>query len=1526
MIRSLLKGKAMPLFLISIFFSWHGYAQCGLDIYIANDQSGSVDTREDMQSRQFIERLSLAFSLGNGNAESRIAIASWSWSDEFEPYNFPSAGAGYTILPADIIAYRNSTRPFTGGTDPYTAILEAWQNINVTPVPGRNVSKVIVLMTDAYAEQVNPGIISLANQVKATGVRIVVMGIDAASGNPPQNILQNVASPGMNFTASSYTDLIDNALGTIQAINTAVCPAPPITFDLTVAINTFDCNSGQVSYKVSNAGNQSFGPATLNVSFYAGNPFYNTASLVTTHAQPAITLAAGSSATYTYSNSLLTGARSLYAVVNLDTAGTNAVPPLPYDLSAKLLVAGEYNSLNNFSSVYTTTGCVKAVIDVRNTGAMGCNNTANYQVQVCNTGSANATIESLTSLTPAGFNLLSTQVTASPAGCNSIAENIQRNWGTYFGGTGSETVMDVVADASGNVYIAGYTTSSSNIATAGVSDNSYNGSTDGFVAKFNAAGVLQWGTYIGGTGTDNIQRMAVDNSGNVYVSGYSASTAGIASAGAYQTSRSGSEDAFLIKLNGTNGTRLWGTYYGDNSNSANETNALVTVSGSDVYIAMRTSTGSSNLTTNGTTHIGGVDVVLVKFNSAGTRIWATLWGGTNDEQIGFGEIIADASGLYFGGSTYSTSGIAFGNYWDNTHPGGRVAFLSRFDPATGNKVWAGYLDDAGSSSDVTQIHIENATNLVVTTVGSAAKLYRFSVNGGAPLLSSAPITGGIHKMVVDASGTIYTGLPTTQGGLGTSGAYQEANAGATDILLRIYSSSFALRYATYYGDTGNEVAVVSLAIDASANIFLTGATTTNPSTVLASPGAHQTASAGSNQAILAKFAPLKPRGVLPAGCCVLLNYVYDASTAASGTYNTGFDVSATKVLPSDSDPVMLPNSNFAVPGYAGAYNGFDGAANTTDDVIKTGSPCVASASPVTMAVSLAAPGSCSQSFGTATITINNPNTGISFYNKRLLLNLTGTGSVFSGEPYDLTSGLQLQSPDISNPDYSVPGIEGQLNGKNDNQYLTIYSLPPGTSTFKIDVALGTAATNIAATVLDLPAFYNSGGTTNTATGAGWAASPSGPVINLTYPGSIDAGSTISVSATTTGAAMVQWVSATTGNLTNSGTIAMPQIIYTPSATDIAAGYADISLTAVSAAGCDNLRAFRVIINNVARDYGDAPTSYDLGQMQLPVAAASTGLTGLYLGLTDPDTEPMSQPSVTCHGDGNEEDGLRGYGLPLSGQTDWRINVQATNNAAAQAYLVAYIDWNYDGDFLDANEQSSAVTVPSLSGTAIYQPVFTVPVMASPDTYMRLRISTDQPSIKFPYGASPEGEVEDYLVSINVPLTVRLNNFNAVRDAAHVLLSWETSAEIINDHFDIERSSNGTGNWQKIGEVNGYGNSTQLHSYRFIDRLPHLTTNYYRLRQVDTEGRLHYSPVRLVTFSSKEAVYPNPVKDQLFIGADSHNNRFNVVVTSTSGEQLLQKNNITSGSAISMTSLPSGVYVVKVLSGDNSARYFKIVKQ
>ena len=136
-----------------------------------------------------------------------------------------------------------------------------------------------------------------------------------------------------------------------------------------------------------------------------------------------------------------------------------------------------------------------------------------------------------------------------------------RQWGTYYGGTIYDYGYSCAVDGSGNVYLAGLTSSATTIASGGHQNTYGGGNGDAFLVKFNASGVRQWGTYYGGTNNDGGNSCAVDGSGNVYLAGTTTSETGMASGGHQNPYGGGNGDAFLVKFN-TNGIRQWGTYYG----------------------------------------------------------------------------------------------------------------------------------------------------------------------------------------------------------------------------------------------------------------------------------------------------------------------------------------------------------------------------------------------------------------------------------------------------------------------------------------------------------------------------------------------------------------------------------------------------------------------------------------------------------------------------------------------------------------------------------------------------------------------------------------------------------------------------------------------------------------------------------------------------------------------------------------------------------------------------------------------------
>ena len=205
-----------------------------------------------------------------------------------------------------------------------------------------------------------------------------------------------------------------------------------------------------------------------------------------------------------------------------------------------------------------------------------------------------------------------------------VIDPVVRVWGTYYGGSGVDAGWNCTTDAAGNVYMSGYTASTSGIATAGAHQTVFGGGGgygDAFLVKFNSSGTRQWGTYYGGSGVDAGWNCNTDAAGNVYIAGSTESTSGIATAGSHQTVFGGGVwDAFLVKFN-SSGQRQWGTYYGGSGSEYGL--SCTTDATGNVYLAGQTSsnTGIATAGAHQTVYGGGVwDAFLVKFNGASVGI------------------------------------------------------------------------------------------------------------------------------------------------------------------------------------------------------------------------------------------------------------------------------------------------------------------------------------------------------------------------------------------------------------------------------------------------------------------------------------------------------------------------------------------------------------------------------------------------------------------------------------------------------------------------------------------------------------------------------------------------------------------------------------------------------------------------------------------------------------------------------------------------------------------------------------------
>ena len=119
--------------------------------------------------------------------------------------------------------------------------------------------------------------------------------------------------------------------------------------------------------------------------------------------------------------------------------------------------------------------------------------------------------------------------------------------------------------------------------------------------------------------------------------------------------------------------------------------------------------------------------------------------------------------------------------------------------------------------------------------------------------------------------------------------------------------------------------------------------------------------------------------------------------------------------------------------------------------------------------------------------------------------------------------------------------------------------------------------------------------------------------------------------------------------------------------------------------------------------------------------------------------------------------------------------------------------------------------------------------------------------------------------LNQTLPVVWQEFRAEQKDGEVMLHWRTAAELNNDFFEVQHSDNGI-LFTPIGEVPGNGTTRTISQYSYRDAYPVLGTNYYRLKQVDFDGKFEYSPVLTVVHADNSELtlhlYPNPASTTL----------------------------------------------------------------
>lgn len=514
------------------------------------------------------------------------------------------------------------------------------------------------------------------------------------------------------------------------------------------------------------------------------------------------------------------------------------------------------------------------------------------------------------------------------------------------GGDGEYLGIDV--DAVGNAYVTGITKSVDFPIVPGAFDTTYSGGTqDVYVAKLNAAGsALVYSTYLGGGGRDYGTAIAVDASGEVYVTGGTTSGDFPTTPGAFDTTFGGADDAFVTKLNSAGSSLLYSTYLADSGGYGIAVDAAgnAYVTGGARTAGFPTTPGAFDRT------FAGGDAFVTKLNPAGSAlVYSTFLGGTGNDS-GEGIVVDEGGNAYLSGYTDSADFSTTMGALDTSFGGGLDGFVARLNAAGSALVFATYvggtgfdsgrdiaLDGTGSvyvTGETSSIDFPTTVDAFDTSLGGSFDAFVTKLNGaGSSLIYSTYLGGsgdeGGRGVVVSGLDEAYiTGATTSNDFPVTADAFDSMFDAGVDAFLTILSAAASTpTYSTYIGGSADDGGS-GIAVDASGGAYVTGVAFSNdfPTT----PGAFDTSWNGGGDIFVTKFAngapnlqvsALKGKSVAAAGALYSAkDTTRNVGTEASAPTVTKFYLSQDGTWDADDIP-LAPVSGRGVPGLpAGTSN------------------------------------------------------------------------------------------------------------------------------------------------------------------------------------------------------------------------------------------------------------------------------------------------------------------------------------------------------------------------------------------------------------------------------------------------------------------------------------------------------------------------------------------------------------------------------------------------------------------------------
>lgn len=425
---------------------------------------------------------------------------------------------------------------------------------------------------------------------------------------------------------------------------------------------------------------------------------------------------------------------------------------------------------------------------------------------------------------------------------------------TYLGGANEDAGYSTVVDAQGNIIVGGWTWSS-NFPTESAYNSTYGGGMECFVAKLDSGGDLLYSTFIGGSGSEYVAGVDVDNDdGQIIVSASTSSQDFPTTAGAMNETSNGEYDVAVFRLTAAGDDLVFSTYVGGSSHEA--AYDVATMRGmSGLWIYVTGYTMSPDFPTKqwtpgwNKTYTAGKDIMVFVLSPDGTELgWSNLVGGSGDDtgtNIGLDDYWWVMVTGYTDSDDLPTDETTW-NPYDDEYNGDLDCFclgFNRFGNELGFLTYIGGVNNdrgyglavtSGGESFITGITSSDDFPVTDHAYDSSYNLdgdaFVLKVSADGTNLDFATYVGGAYEergnsVMIDSSGNLIVAGRTSSSDFPTLHAYDSTHNGGIDgFLLRITDDGRTLLSSTFFGGSGDEYVSHCLANDTDDNIFVTGGT------------------------------------------------------------------------------------------------------------------------------------------------------------------------------------------------------------------------------------------------------------------------------------------------------------------------------------------------------------------------------------------------------------------------------------------------------------------------------------------------------------------------------------------------------------------------------------------------------------------------------------------------------------------------------------------------------------------------------